>query len=198
MLRDKLRLLRMNRGTAIALVAAPLAVAAVFLMCRKDPAASGPQDARPLKRPRVASSPAPLPVVGGFSGTLPLPTPPADWKANVLLLLAKGEVLSAQVAISEWFSADPIGARDWLEAQPALADFQPAISGIARNIAEAGHPVEALEWAELLESGPEREQTIFQIYATGRRYHWLSDEQVRAAPFAPEKITDLLSGAADD
>ncbi len=188
----------MNRFLAAGLAASLLALAAVLLMPRGNPDASRPAGPLPKKKPRVSSA-APLPrEVGGFSGSLPPPVPPADRKANILRLLAAGEDLAAQAAISEWFSADPAAARDWLEMQPSLAGFQPAISQIAKDIAESGHPVQALEWADLLEKGPDRERTVFGIYATGRRYHWLSEEQIRAAPFPPKRIEDLLSGAADD
>lgn len=190
----------MNR-LAVTGVMVCLAVAgvSVFLGFREDhPSAPRSADASPRKKSRVRSLPVPPAAVGGFTGTLVPAPPPADRKENILRLLAAGEFLLAQAAISEWFTADPAAAAAWLEAQPSFADFQPAISQIAKDMAESGYPEEALEWAELLEQGADRDQTIFRIYATGRRYHWLSDEQIRAAPFPPKQIADLLSGAADD
>jgi hypothetical protein len=142
--------------------------------------------------------PTVVPAIGGFTGNLPPFDAPADRKGNILHLLAAGEDRAVQTAICEWFSADPVAARDWLASQPSLESFQPALSQIATNIAESGSPVEALQWAELLDEGPARERTVFEIYALGRRYHWLSDEQIRSAPFPPERVETLLSGAADD
>gem|GEM_PF-3452544 len=150
------------------------------------------------RRPRVFPAHMQSVPVGGFSGNLQPFRPPEDRRENIRHLLLKGQVLAAQTAISEWYTADPAAAVDWLEMQPSWAEYQPAISQIAKEMAEAGYPLDALKWAELLEEGENREEIIFEIYATGRRYNWLTDDQIRAAPFSSRKIDALLSGAADD
>jgi len=171
-----------------------LAMVAVFLSSTHHLDRSSQPLSLPAKESRVAVVSTHL----GFTGTLPPPRSPADRKAHVQHLLQDGKVLEAQTAISEWYTADPDAAGAWLENQPSWEEYQPAISQIAKEIAETGYPLEALEWAKLLNTGENREQTIFAIYAIGRRYNWLTDEEIRAAPFSPKKVEDILSGAADD
>lgn len=112
--------------------------------------------------------------------------------------IATGDTLGMQSLFSKWFDRDPVAVRDWLQSQKSLKPFQPALVQIARDISAAGSPADALKWAELLEPGPDRDQALLEIYATGRRYRSLSEEEVRRAPFPPRQIESLLSGAADD
>lgn len=125
-------------------------------------------------------------------------TRPLDFADEINRHLTSGDSLAAQIALTNWFAADPEAARDWLGTQPSYSALQQALAQIATDMATEGQPMNGLEWAELLEDGPHREETIFQIYAKGRRYHSLTDEQIRAAPFSPERIALLLSGGADD
>jgi len=111
---------------------------------------------------------------------------------------AAGDIVGMQTVASKWFADDPVAVRDWLETQKSLNSLQPVLIQIIKDISAAGSPADALKWAELLETGPDRDQTLFEIYATGRRYRSLSDEEIRAAPFSSKQIDDLLSGAADD
>jgi len=184
----------MSRTTGIGLGGLILAMVAVFLSSTHHLDRPSQPPSLPAKVPRVTEV-LPQPR---FTGTLPPARPPADRKANILHLLQDGEVRKAQTAISEWYTADPDAAGAWLENQPSWEEYQPAISQIAKEIAETGYPMEALEWAKLLNTGENREETIFAIYATGRRYNWLTDEEIRAAPFSQKKVEDLLNGAADD
>ena len=153
----------------------------------------------PLPRTRVSGS-----GHSGFStpamprGTRPSLNNGVDPPPEVFRQLVAGDDPGLQAAVSAWFAVDPLSVRKWLEAKPGIPRLQPVLSQLAKDIAASGKPVEALRWAERLQSGPERDQTLFEIYATGRRYRWLSDEAIRAAPFPPKQIEDLLSGAADD
>ena len=121
-----------------------------------------------------------------------------DPPAKITNHIAAGDIVGVQTVVSEWFAADPVAVRDWLESQKSLKSLQPALSQIAKDISASGSPADALKWAELMEPGPDRDQTLFGIYATGRRYRSLPEDQIRAAPFPPGRIDDLLSGAADD
>ncbi|MBK1815896.1 hypothetical protein JIN84_09720 [Luteolibacter yonseiensis] len=186
----------MNRLLIIGLGALSLAIAGVLLL---QPESSAPARRAELSfKGKPHSRSAASPAVHGFNGDLAPFVPPEDRRGNVLRLLAAGEDRMAQTAICEWFSTDPSAAREWLESQPSFENFQPAISIISKNIAESGSPADALAWAGLLDEGPVREQTVYEIYAIGRRYHWLSDEQIQAAPFSPDRVAALLNGAADD
>jgi hypothetical protein len=109
-----------------------------------------------------------------------------------------GNLIGMQTAVRDWFAQDPLSVRDWVGSQKSLKSLQPALVQIANDVTDAGSPAEALKWAELMESGPERDQLMFKIYATGWRYRSLSENEIRAAPFPPERIEFLLSGAADD
>jgi len=174
-----------------------VAIVAVFPLLRNHREGSGLPPLLGTQSPRGAVSIQPI-TGRGFTGTMPPVRPPADRKANILDLLQNGKVPEAQTAISEWYTADPDAAGAWLENQPSWEEYQPAISQIAKEIAETGYPLEALEWAKLLNAGENRDETIFAIYAIGRRYNWLTDEEIRSAPFSQKKVGDLLSGAADD
>lgn len=112
--------------------------------------------------------------------------------------ISVGDPVEMQIIVSRWFEDDPVAVRDWLETQKSLKSLQPAIIRIAKDVSAAGNPADALKWAELLESGPDRDQTLLEIYASGRRYGSLPLDAIRSAPFPPEQIDALLSGAADD
>jgi len=188
-----------SRSMGIGLGGSIVAIALAFLSSsRHHSDGSSQMSSLATKVPRVAIGSTSSVAGKGFTGTLPPPRPPTDRKANILHLLQDGKELEAQTAISEWYTADPDAAGAWLENQPSWEEYQPAISQIAKEIAETGYPLEALEWAKLLNAGENRDDTIFAIYATGRRYNWLTDEEIRAAPFSQKKVEDLLSGAADD
>ena len=187
-----------SRTMGIGLGVVLLVITSVFLSSRHHWDRSSPPPSMATKVPRVAVVSTQPSAGKGYTGTLPPARPPADRKANILHLLQDGKELEAQTAISEWYTSDPDAAGEWLENQPSWEEYQPAISQIAKEIAETGYPLEALEWAKLLNTGETRDETIFAIYATGRRYNWLTDEEIRAAPFSQKKVEDLLSGAADD
>lgn len=112
--------------------------------------------------------------------------------------ISTGDAVEMQIIVSRWFEDDPVAVRDWLETQQSLKPLQPALIQIAKDVSAAGHPADALKWAELMESGPDRDQTLLEIYASGRRYGSLPEEVIRSAPFPREKIDALLSGAVDD
>lgn len=149
------------------------------------------QHGPPRPRSRFHRSPAAL-------AEPPLPPGSNNPPAQIARHIAAGDVVGLQKVVRKWFAADPVAVRDWLASQKSLASLQPALVQIARDISAAGSPADALKWAELMANGPEREQTLFEIYATGRRYRSLSEDEIRAAPFPPERIDDLLCGAADD
>ena len=171
-----------------------LAIAVAVLSHNADP--SGPlsrqpsQETAPSRRPEKARPPTRVPSETG--------TPPTDYAEELRRLSTSGDSLAVQIALTNWFAADPEAARDWLGTQPTFTGLQKALAQIATDMATEGQPINALEWAELLDSGPHREETIFQIYAKGRRYQSFTEEQIRAAPFSPERIAMLLSGAGDD
>lgn len=183
-------------GSAVVILGA----AGAFLIVRVGSSAPPTIVSGPFKKPRMPDIVPESTSLAPDSENFPeaLGRAPADRAANIASLLTAGDHFTLQLAMLDWFAADPAAAIDWLDRQPSFAVFQPALAQIAKDVASSGYPAQALEWAELLETGPDREQTIFEIYATGRRYRSLSDDQIRAAPFSPEQIAHLLSGAVDD
>ncbi|BCU77538.1 hypothetical protein [Luteolibacter sp. LG18] len=126
------------------------------------------------------------------------PRPARDPASKLTHLMQTGDVVGLQKTARSWFEADPAAMREWLDAQPSFARLQPVLIQIAQDISASGQPAEALKWAELLDEGPDRDHTLFEIYAMGRRHGSFSDAELRASPFTPRQIDDLLSGAADD
>lgn len=124
--------------------------------------------------------------------------PQVDHPREVARLQRSGDVAALNFALAAWFDANAVAARDWLAAQENLNSYQPALTMIAGKIADAGDPAHALEWVALLTPGPEQEQSIFDIYALAARSHRFSETELRAAPLSPERIAELLSGAAGD
>jgi hypothetical protein len=121
-----------------------------------------------------------------------------DHPARIAALLKSGSDSDLQSAVAEWFEADPAAVGEWLDEQPSLAPLQGSLAGIASRIAQAGDPQRALEWAAPLEAGSLKEQTLFDIYALGRRSGAVSEDQVRNAALPPDRIEQLLSGAPGD
>jgi hypothetical protein len=169
------------------------AAAFVFLSLRATP----PAPDHPAANRRFTSRPEHPSTAQARASRESLPAA-MDPPTKITRYIAAGDVVGLQTVVSKWFAADPVAVRDWLESQQSLKSLQPALVQIAKDISAAGSPADALKWAELLENGPDRDQTLFEIYATGRRYRSLSEDQIRAAPFPPGRIEDLLSGAADD
>jgi|GEM_PF-5528735 len=174
---------------------AMLAVAAVsiFLTFR----ASAPESGNPVKVGRILQD--------GPQQTTPQARSPrgavtdlTDPAAQIARCKAAGNFIGMQTTVRDWFAKDPLAVREWVASQKSLKYLQPALVQIANDVTDAGSPADALKWAELMESGPERDQLMFKIYATGWRYHLFSEEEIRAAPYPPERIEFLLSGAADD
>jgi hypothetical protein len=123
---------------------------------------------------------------------------PMDLPAQVQRHDQTGNISSLNAALTAWFETDSAAARDWLAKQDSLTHLQSALCNIAAKIAEDGNPAHAIEWASLLEDHAQREQSIFDIYALATRWNLLTDEQLKAAPLPPERIAELLSGAAGD
>lgn len=134
------------------------------------------------------------------SATIPSQTklPQVDHPREVARLHNSGDVAALNFALSAWFNADAAAARDWLAAQENLDSYQPALNMIVAQIAAAGDPAHALEWAAILTPGPEQEQSVFDIYALAARSHRFTEAELRAAPLPPARIDELLSGAAGD
>ena len=124
--------------------------------------------------------------------------PFVDHPAEVARLEAAGDIHSLNFALAGWFDAAPLAARDWLAEQDSLDSFQPALAMIAGKIAATGEPANALQWATLLPPGPQQEQSLFDIYALAARAGHFTEDQLRAAPLPPERVRELLSGAAGD
>lgn len=122
----------------------------------------------------------------------------ADPRAQIARHIAARNAVGIQTVVRKWFADDPNMLLGWLESQKSYQSLQPALAQVAKDISASGSPADALKWAELMEIGPDRDQALFEIYATGRRYRSLTEAQIRAAPFPPERIDALLSGAADD
>ena len=121
-----------------------------------------------------------------------------DPAAQIVRYKAAGNLIGMQTAVRDWFASDPLALRDWVASQKSLKNLQPALIQIANDVTDSGCPADALKWAQLMESGPERDELTFKIYAAGWRHHLLSEQEIRAAPYPPERIEFLLSGAADD
>lgn len=171
---------------------AVLAFAAVFFFM--SPRATPPAPAPPAANRRFASRPQhPTPAQARWSREVA-----RDPAAAIARHIGNRDIVGLQTVVSKWFAEDPAAVRDWLESQKSLESLQPALVQIAKDVCAAGSPADALKWAELMETGPERDQTLFEIYATGRRYRFLTEDEIRAAPFPPGRIDALLSGAADD
>lgn len=113
-------------------------------------------------------------------------------------LLAAGKNTELNVELLNWFRADAKAARDWLDQREDFAPFQPALKMITEDFAVSGEPAAALEWLPLLTDPQLREDTLFSVMAAGRRNSRFTDAELRAVDLPPARITQLLSGAADD
>ncbi len=186
-----------------------IAFAAIFWPDRPEKAQKFPAAAATKARPRIPSKDAAFwnsaivpepenfrePTATAFPQTQPSRV---DHPSEVARLHRSGEVAALNFALAAWFDADPTAARDWLASQASLDPYQHALTQITGKIAEAGDPAHALEWAALLSPGPEQEQSLFDIYALAARNHRFTEAELRAAPLPPERIAELLSGAAGD
>ena len=185
------------------------ALIAIFWPDQPKKAQEIPPTAATKARSRIPSKDAPfwnsavVPEPKDFRGPTAviepqIKLPQVDHPREVARLHRSGEISSLNFALAAWFDADPTAARDWLASQTSFDSYQPALTMIAGKIAEAGDPAHALEWAALLPPGPEQEQSLFDIYALAARNHRFTEAQLRAAPLPPERIAELLSGAAGD
>lgn len=197
------------------LVAAALVIVIVVMGRENEPAgeeiASPPASTRSRVRLPSSSTPfwesaraarsgdfrAPVAVDPAALG-IPSQLPPVDHPEHVAALHAAGNLQDLQAALAAWFRADPSAARDWLASLESFEIVQPALSMIAGHIAQQGDSAHALEWAALLNSGAEKEQVFFDIYALAARSHHFTEAELRNAPLPPEQIEELLSGAAGD
>ncbi|MEK7952231.1 hypothetical protein [Luteolibacter soli] len=166
----------------------PLPTKSARLPSRESPFWEAARVASPAK-PREPS------VIDPASLGISPVTVPIDHARQVSDLLKRGDTKELQDALPAWFEAHPAAAADWLEHQASLADYQPALARISGQIAEAGDPRHALEWAATLEPGPLQEQTLFDIYALARRGGVIGEDEIRAAPLPPDRIQNLVSGA---
>jgi hypothetical protein len=130
----------------------------------------------------------------GISATL-LPVNPADL---ITRAIAANNLAAIQSAALAWFQRDPSAARDWLASQATFEDLHPAISYIAAHIGEQGDIPNALAWARLLPEGTLRENSLFDIQALAIRNKHIAPEELITDGLPPERIADLLSGAAGD
>lgn len=121
-----------------------------------------------------------------------------DHAAEVERLLESGDEQSLNFAIAVWFDCDPLAAREWLARCESLERCQTAMAMIATKAAQDGNPDGALDWIQLLQPGPQRDQALFDVYAFALRYRHFSEEQIRAAPLPEDRIAILLNGAAGD
>ncbi|MFC7336542.1 hypothetical protein ACFQY0_05075 [Haloferula chungangensis] len=127
--------------------------------------------------------------------------PPAADTDHVALLTQAIEGMdraAIQSAALAWYRHDPQATRDWLAAQPSLDDLQPAISYIVHEISENGDLDAAIEWSALIDEGPAREDTIFEIHALALRNGLITKDQIKLELIAPSRRAELLSGAAGD
>ncbi|MES2437888.1 MAG: hypothetical protein V4584_02390 [Verrucomicrobiota bacterium] len=189
-----------------AILLALAALAAVFLIRSPDQETALPLTKSRLRLPskdapfwRSAIAQEPLnfrePSAVEIEPSVSIPT---DHPAKVARLFRTGDLPALNFALADWFDADPVAARDWLAARESLDPYQPALIRITGQIAEAGDPEHALEWAALLETGPEREQVLFDVYAVAARNHQFTEAQLQAAPLPSSRVDALLSGAAGD
>lgn len=123
---------------------------------------------------------------------------PIDHREEVIRRIKEGDEDRLNHAVAAWFEADPVSVSEWLGQQESLEALQPAVGMIAGKLARDGDPSAGLEWAKLLQQGPERDRVFFDIYALAARGWRFSEEELRAAPLPPEKLELLLSGAAGD
>ncbi|RYD22699.1 MAG: hypothetical protein EOP88_07110 [Verrucomicrobiaceae bacterium] len=126
------------------------------------------------------------------------PSAPVDHREEVTRLIKEGDTEGMNREVAAWFEAEPESVSEWLGQQESLEVLQPAIGMIAGKLARDGDPSSGLEWAKLLQQGPERDQVFFDIYALAARGWRFGEEELRAAPLPPEKLELLLSGAAGD
>jgi hypothetical protein len=185
----------------LALVVGGFAILRRNTIPASPPPASRPQRSSPRelsfwKSAIIAEPPA-------FRPPTAVSQPPAattsfDHRHRVAELLTAGNLPALNLAVSEWFAADPAAARDWISVQPSLDSLQTAIVLISGRIAQDGDPALALEWADQVTAPGERDQVLFDIYASAARSGQFSRDQLRAAPLPPERLERLLSGAADD
>lgn len=174
---------------------AVLGVAAVTLILKTGPPASN--SGNPAAARRISQD-APQQTTPRAKSPREPATNLTDPAAQIARYKAAGNFFGMQTVVRDWFAEDPLAVRDWVGAQKSLKHLQPALIQIANDVAYSGSPVDALKWTELMECGPERDELVFKIYAVGHRHHSLSEEEIRAAPYPPERIEFLLSGAADD
>lgn len=195
--------------SAILLSTSALIAASFFVLAPEKEAAGKPPSistTRPRTRParpfwEAAVVPEPLDFRRPAAATMPdLPSQPApvDHPSLVARLLAQGDDPPLNAAIADWFEADPTAARDWLAGRENLDRYQTALITIAGRISRAGDPAGALQWTELLQPGPAKEQSLIDIYAFAARTQQLSDDQLRAAPLPADRIERLLNRSADD
>jgi hypothetical protein len=123
---------------------------------------------------------------------------PVNHATEVARLVKTGETKELNFALAAWFDVDASAARDWLAGQESLDSYQPALTMIVVNIACAGDPAHALEWAALLKPGPEQEQLVFDTYVIAARDHLFTKEELESAPLSEERVAELLGGAAGD
>ncbi len=128
----------------------------------------------------------------------PVTPPPVDHPSVVAKHFKTADVKALNFALAAWFDADPTAARDWLAERESLEPYQTALAMIVGKIACAGDPTHALEWATLLEPGPEQEQAVFDAYVLAARSQLFTHAQLAAAPLPEDRIAELLGGAAGD
>lgn len=126
------------------------------------------------------------------------PSTPVDPRALITKAIEEKNLPTIQTAALSWFQQDPTAARDWLAAQPDLAELQPAISYIAHHISENGDITNAINWANILTDPTARETTLFDIQALALRNGKLTPENIDPTGLSPERIAELQSGAAGD
>lgn len=126
------------------------------------------------------------------------PSSPENHRAEVTRLIQEGNEDGLNRAVAVWFEAEPDSVSEWLGQQQSFDALQTALGMIAGKLARDGDLSSGLEWAKLLQQGPERDQVFFDIYALAARGWRFSEAELRAAPLPPEKVELLLSGAAGD
>ena len=188
----------------IALCALPWAVSRTLrdddsrqLNPRGTHAAQPPHPGKSTRAPAIERTLPPI-VIDPASLGVPREIPPADHPARIRDAIAVGDDAALTRATVAWFEADPAAVRDWLVSQPTLEALQPALAGIAVQLAEHGHTGNAIEWAATLDHDEDRNEALFTIHALGLRNGSISPEDLNDLDLPGEMIDELAGGAAGD